>query len=81
MAEAPDLASWIVVGGIAGLCYGWFCTRAGFSGAAPLLEAVGWDQSGKRAPGRRLAQCLLATATATGAALGAVIASLFYYGV
>jgi len=50
MAEAPDLASWIVVGGIAGLCYGWFCTRAGFSGAAPLLEAVGWDQSGKRAP-------------------------------
>ena len=79
MSEAPDLASWIVVGGIAGLCYGWFCTRAGFSGAAPLLEAVGWDQSGKRAPGRRLAQCLLATTT--GAALGAVIAGLFYYGV
>jgi len=79
MAEAPDLASWIVVGGIAGLCYGWFCTRAGFSGAAPLLEAVGWDQSGKRAPGRRLAQGLVATAT--GAALGVVIAGLFYYGV
>jgi hypothetical protein len=79
MPEAPDLASWIVVGGIAGLYYGWFCTRAGFSGAAPLLEAVDWDQSGKRAPGRRLAQCLLATAT--GAALGAVIAGLFYYGV
>ena len=79
MSEAPDLASWIVVGGIAGLCYGWFCTGAGSSGAAPLLEAVGWDQFGKRPPGRRLAQCLLATAT--GAALGAVIAGLFYYGV
>jgi hypothetical protein len=79
MAEAPDLASWIVVGGIAGLCYGWFCTRAGFSGAAPLLEDVGRLLPGKRAVGRRLAQCLVATAT--GAALGVVIAGLFYYGV
>jgi hypothetical protein len=79
MTEAPDLASWIMVGGIAGLCYGWFCTRAGFSVAPPLLEAVGRDQSGKRAPGRRLAQCLVATAV--GAAVGVVTAGIFYYGV
>ena len=79
MIEAAELTDWIVIGGIAGLCYGWFCTRAGFSGAAPLLEDVGRLLPGEHTVGRRLAQCLVATAT--GAAFGVVIAGLFFYGI